>query len=114
VAAEDWWRRHSPGCLLHRTTGLHCPGCGGTRAFYALLRGDWAAAVRWNFLAPLLVLAAAGWGLWWCLSGVPRLAPWLARRTFPAWLAWALGAAALLFALLRNLPWWPFCVPAPC
>ncbi|MBO6259329.1 MAG: DUF2752 domain-containing protein [Lachnospiraceae bacterium] len=23
-----------PGCMFNRVTGLYCPGCGGTRAFY--------------------------------------------------------------------------------
>ncbi len=27
-------------CAFHQMTGLYCPGCGGTRAFYALLDGD--------------------------------------------------------------------------
>lgn len=26
-------------CVLHSLTGLYCPGCGGTRAFHALLGG---------------------------------------------------------------------------
>lgn len=28
------------GCMMLRVTGLYCPGCGGTRAVMALLRGD--------------------------------------------------------------------------
>ncbi|MDD6037221.1 MAG: DUF2752 domain-containing protein [bacterium] len=28
------------GCVLHALTGYYCPGCGGTRAVYALLRGQ--------------------------------------------------------------------------
>ena len=24
----------SPGCMFNQITGLYCPGCGGTRAFY--------------------------------------------------------------------------------
>src|SRR5690606_23027819 len=27
-------------CLVKLTTGLDCPGCGGTRAFYYLLTGN--------------------------------------------------------------------------
>ena len=29
-----------PPCLFHKWTGYYCPGCGGTRAVKALLRGD--------------------------------------------------------------------------
>ena len=53
-------REVSPGCWFRRLTGLSCPGCGGTRAAGALLRGDVLAAFRYNMLLPLglLVLAA--------------------------------------------------------
>lgn len=53
-----------PVCQFHRLTGLNCPGCGGTRALYALLHGHFAAALRDNALfviaIPLLALRA-GW-----------------------------------------------------
>ncbi len=29
-----------PPCLFHQITGCYCPGCGGTRAVRALLRGQ--------------------------------------------------------------------------
>ena len=29
-----------PPCVFHKWTGYYCPGCGGTRAVKALLRGD--------------------------------------------------------------------------
>ena len=45
-------------CLIHRTTGRRCPGCGMTHALHAGLRGDWRAALRHNWrvliVAPLL------------------------------------------------------------
>ena len=28
------------GCKFHSITGLYCPGCGGTRAVFSLLRGE--------------------------------------------------------------------------
>src|SRR5580692_7112989 len=48
-----------PVCQFHRLTGLNCPGCGATRALYALLHGNIATALRDNALF-LFVLAAAG------------------------------------------------------
>ncbi len=46
-ASAVWLGKLLPPCMFHRLTGLNCPGCGGTRAVQALLRGDWYAA--WHF-----------------------------------------------------------------
>lgn len=116
TAAVALYRRGPGGmpwfCPFHELTGLHCPGCGMTRAVYALLHGDFMQAMRMNgvgiFLLPValvgLSLEAAGW-----VRGRP--------------LAWRIpvgrrGSLALLllvtgFWLLRNLPWWPFNLLAP-
>ena len=48
----------SPHCLLHDLLHLYCPFCGGTRAFFALLRFDLLAALRFNAAAVLAVLFA--------------------------------------------------------
>ena len=41
-----WWKVTGkspippvPPCMIHAVTGIYCPGCGGTRAAYALLCG---------------------------------------------------------------------------
>src|SRR5437899_12763440 len=44
-----------PRCVLHQTTGLLCPGCGGLRAMHQLLHGHIAAAFSLN---PFLVISA--------------------------------------------------------
>ncbi|MBO4303527.1 MAG: DUF2752 domain-containing protein [Lentisphaeria bacterium] len=42
-------------CLFRFHTGLPCPGCGLTRAFFALLRGDFRASVQFHaLLLPVL------------------------------------------------------------
>ncbi|GAA4470662.1 DUF2752 domain-containing protein [Novipirellula rosea] len=49
-----------PKCQFYQATGIHCPGCGATRAVLALLHGDVLLALRNNALlilgGPLLVI----------------------------------------------------------
>ena len=54
-----WVSRISPGCLFRKYTGIACPGCGGTRAMEALLRGDIYAAFCYNLLLPISLFALA-------------------------------------------------------
>lgn len=58
-------------CLFRRVSGVPCPGCGMTRAFAHLAKGEWSEAARdhpLSFLvAPELALAWLAWGL--SLSG---------------------------------------------
>jgi hypothetical protein len=37
-------------------THVPCPGCGSTRAVWALANGDLAGMLRYNFLAPLMAV----------------------------------------------------------
>lgn len=47
-------------CMLHLLTGYYCPGCGGTRAVYALLRGEvWRSFCYHPFV--LYVAVVGGW-----------------------------------------------------
>lgn len=48
-----------PRCLFHQLTGLNCPGCGSTRALYALLHGQIQTALRDN---ALFIISLAGGG----------------------------------------------------
>jgi len=97
-----------PVCQFHRLTGLNCPGCGGTRALYALLHGDVPTALRDN---ALLVAGLAGTGLrggWFALN-------WLRGRRngefIPARYLLPLLVAIGGFGVLRNLPAFAFLSP---
>jgi len=83
-----------PGlCVFHRLTGWDCPGCGMTRSWICLLKGDWQQAWAWHpFGIPLALAFVAA-----CLMPASML---LRLKQSRAW-AWACaGALALL------LGWW--------
>lgn len=94
-------------CFSRRVLGLPCPGCGLTRAFAHLARGEWSAALADHPLAPVLaaeiVLAWLAWGRS-ALRGLPLPQPaWLT----PAVLAHLAVLCALWLGRLStgSLPW---------
>lgn len=95
-----------PTCLVKLTTGLDCPGCGGTRAFYYLLHGNLPQAVRHHAVAvlaaPVLVWLYLAWSVR-TVTGRQLPLPRLGSRTLVAFLVgWA------VFSVVRNIPVAPF------
>jgi hypothetical protein len=93
-----------PQCLFKAATGLDCPGCGGTRAMYALLHGDLAGAAD-NYalifvVVPVLLYFVVRYAL--TQFGVTLPAP----RARP-WMGWAVAGLFVGFTVLRNLPFAP-------
>jgi hypothetical protein len=98
---------YCPWLLL---TGTYCPGCGGLRAVNDLTNGNLAAAASSNllFVASLPVLV-----LWWASTVRDR---WQGRvRQVAArrhgLLAVAFLVLALVFAVVRNLPFGAWLAP---
>jgi hypothetical protein len=46
-----------PNCTFKSLTGLSCPSCGTTRAFFLSARGNILSAIHFNFLGILLYLS---------------------------------------------------------
>ncbi len=69
--ACTFWDPASAGgpdvCLLHRFTGIACPGCGLTRAAAAFAKGHFAESWRWH---PLFAVLAGESLLIWLVQGV--------------------------------------------
>ena len=104
----------SPGCFVRKFTGFHCAGCGGTRAFFALLKGDLASSWRMNplFLLGLAVAFVFGTVAVWdrLPGGRPKWMTWIRVTAGGGW--FVLGAT-VLFSIVRNFPWWPFTLLSP-
>lgn len=95
-----------PNCLLKLTTGLDCPGCGGTRAFWYVLHGDLGAAARHHllfvFVLPFLLYLYVAWAVQHMFNRrLPRLelTPKVLGSVLVAW---------VVFSVARNLPFAPF------
>jgi hypothetical protein len=100
-----------PVCPLYTLTGIACPGCGMTRGFHALFHGDILTSLDYNALIPLysvvfgyffvsmFLTAARG-------SGLPL-------KLFGGKFLWGIVAVSVVFAVVRNLPFYPFSVLYP-
>ncbi len=97
-----------PVCQFYLMTGLYCPGCGATRATYQLLHGNFIAALHDNALFVIALVALALRGVWFLKR---RMCHQPVRFFLPPSALWAFLVAALLFAVLRNLPSFSFLAP---
>ena len=52
--------RFMPLCNFYTSTGFYCPGCGGTRAVFALFRGDVLNSVFYHPVVPYAAIVG-GW-----------------------------------------------------
>jgi hypothetical protein len=89
-----------PLCWFHKLTGLHCPACGSLRALHQLLHGHIATAFDYNALLvvslPIIALLFLQKRLR-SKSGADSKRPW-------RWFGWIMFSAAIIFGVLRNLP----------
>jgi hypothetical protein len=94
-------------CPFRRLTGLPCPGCGMTRAFAHLAKGQWSAALRDHPLAPLLAAEICIAWVAWGLPAADRLrAVAIARLDRLAlWHVVVLGLVWLGRLATGSLPW---------
>jgi hypothetical protein len=103
----DWY----PKCILYVQTGIYCPGCGTARCLHALTRGQILQAMAYNvvtvaFLPVLFVWLARH--VWALIRGTDPPGRWLSPRG-----CWLVVALILGFAVLRNVPYYPFTLLAP-
>jgi hypothetical protein len=100
-----------PQCPLYQMTGLACPGCGLTRGFHALFHGDVLTALDYNALLPFyalffVYLAAS-------LFTVAVRGRGFTFKPFKPKIVYGFLVVSILFAVVRNLPYYPFSVLYP-
>jgi hypothetical protein len=94
-------------CLSRRLLHIPCPGCGMTRAFAHLAKGEWGGALALHPLAPVVALEMAlGW-IAWGAAAVSRQPLRLPVRIETVLVANAAALCALWLgrAATGTLPW---------
>ncbi|GAA1365019.1 DUF2752 domain-containing protein [Streptomyces beijiangensis] len=99
---------HYPVCPLYAITGVYCPGCGGLRSAYAVAHGDLVTALGDNALAVVGYGVFAVVMVFWIVRAV-RNQPMRISVSARWW--WAIGAVALIFSIVRNLPFGSALIP---
>ena len=95
-----------PVCPLHFLTGYSCPGCGLTRGFHALFHGDLVTALMYNAMLPVyfLIILYIGYTFVMIVFRGRAMSNW----AFSPKLVYVFLIASLVFAILRNIPLYPF------
>ena len=69
IAVSD---RGGHTCSFLRVTGMYCPGCGGTRAVFSLLRLDIVSAVIYNISVPFGLFVYIYYNVRWIIAIVKK------------------------------------------
>ncbi|MDZ7897290.1 MAG: DUF2752 domain-containing protein [Arcicella sp.] len=91
-----------PSCPFKTLTGFYCPGCGGQRAFHAILHGDFEEAFHNNLLI-FLVIPIAFYKIILELNGSTSKDVLILNYNQ----IWIFLSLLFLFTLLRNIPLYP-------
>ncbi|WP_233266879.1 DUF2752 domain-containing protein [Tomitella fengzijianii] len=95
-----------PECPSKHFLGVICPGCGSMRMIYSLLHLDFGAALRFNAVGLLVLVALIG-----------AFARWTWRRArgdgagtmrLGGRAAWCIAAVVVAWLVVRNIPVAPF------
>lgn len=100
-----------PVCPLYSMTGIACPGCGLTRGFHALFHGDIITALDYNAMLPIFSLILGYFFLSMFLVAVRGRG--LSINYLKPSLVWTFLILTFGFAVLRNLPYYPFSILYP-
>lgn len=103
VLYHFWLRQFLPRipCFFSNVLGIYCPGCGGTRAVYALLHGRFIASLWYHPLVPYGAVIGGGFMLTQGLYrlGVKCIRPW----KFHNWYLYGAMLVLVCNFLIKNL-----------
>jgi hypothetical protein len=84
-------------CVSRALVGLPCPGCGLTRSFCALARGDVVGALRYHVFGPLVYVLFVSVSVLWSAELLRGRRLWV----WPRWL-WSMRVGYVAGAILGT------------
>lgn len=98
---------HFIPCLIHKVTGLYCPGCGITRMLISLFRFDFYQAFRYN---PLLFIMLILTILYQIIKLITyKLSTKIIKLNTYVYIS--LLVLTIAFGILRNIPYFSYLIP---
>ncbi len=91
-----------PSCPFKSLMGFYCPGCGGQRAFHAILHGDFAGAFHDNFLI-FIIIPITLYKIILEMNGSASKDVFILRGKG----IWIFLSLLVLFTIVRNVPLYP-------
>jgi Protein of unknown function (DUF2752) len=92
-----------PSCPFKNLTNFYCPGCGGQRAFHAMLHGEFIEAFHDNLLI-FIVIPVAFYKIILQMNGSTSKDVFILNNKK----IWIFLSLLSLFTLIRNIPLYPF------
>lgn len=91
-----------PGCILYRLTGQYCPGCGGTRALTAFVKGHPVRSFLYHPAVDYVGFLCAWFMISQTIEKITRGRIRIGMKYHDNYL-WILLAILILHCLIRNI-----------
>jgi uncharacterized protein with PQ loop repeat len=87
-------------CAFQNLTGLYCPGCGGTRAVYSILKFNILDAIRYNITVPFGIFVYLYYNIRSFIAGLKNDTEYFKKQKYP--LCIALAVVLILNFIVKN------------
>ena len=92
--------REGMQCTFYNLTGLYCPGCGGTRAVYSMLKFNILDAIRYNITVPFGIFVYLYYNIRSFIAGLKNDTEYFKKQKYP--LCIALAVVLILNFIVKN------------
>ncbi len=92
----------APPCIWNELLGIYCPGCGGTRSFVALMKGEFLMSLWYH---PLVIYAVGIYGAFMISHGFAKITKnrYIKGIPFYPWYLYLALFIIILNVIIKNI-----------